>query len=447
MKSLPAVILLLILSSGCTQQSSCTDCPLLSQPSPDFCINGTIIPGIVDECGCQSPPSCEVNETVTQFRHVYNLPSEYEYMLNWSANTSLPTGFMSGNTFMDYYSDIIMEDYINSTLDSMLDTNAEWVAFDNFWSHYSLEPVIIGPFTERVDYFRDATDNELGLLISQVHAKGKKFALMLSLNFDVMRGEWQSWEYQEEFNKNTIDFIQAKANELENPTNETNAFWDSWFSEYSKFVLDQAQAAEAYGADMLVIGHGLEYTIREGNKLRWSELINKTREVYKGPVSFVAYTMNGYSEMSFFPCQELDYLIIYQYNEISTSAHPSLEELKASFEAINENQLAPLSEACSKEIILLTPYQSRDYGAKQEWFEPSAPAPNVGLDLVIQAQMYEALMQSLQDEEWIKGVWTWGYWWRDDYNTMFSANDSSYEKSSSVRNKPAMAILAKWNKQ
>jgi putative hemolysin len=33
-------------------------CPLLSQPSPTFCTDGTIISGGKDECGCELPPKC-----------------------------------------------------------------------------------------------------------------------------------------------------------------------------------------------------------------------------------------------------------------------------------------------------------------------------------------------------------------------------------------------------
>ncbi|MEM2131393.1 MAG: Kazal-type serine protease inhibitor [Candidatus Woesearchaeota archaeon] len=36
----------------------CGSCPLLSQPSPDFCKNGQIISGGKDICGCELPPNC-----------------------------------------------------------------------------------------------------------------------------------------------------------------------------------------------------------------------------------------------------------------------------------------------------------------------------------------------------------------------------------------------------
>lgn len=38
--------------------AKCGSCPQLSPPSPDFCQDGTIVSGAINECGCQSPPKC-----------------------------------------------------------------------------------------------------------------------------------------------------------------------------------------------------------------------------------------------------------------------------------------------------------------------------------------------------------------------------------------------------
>jgi hypothetical protein len=81
-------------------------------------------------------------------------------------------------------------------------------------------------------------------------------------------------------------------------------------------------------------------------------------------------------------------------------------ELKAYFEQFNRTQFQPMSKGFRKKVIFLTPFQSRDFEVKQQWFEPSAPSPTVTEDLLIQAKMYEAFFQSIQDENWVQGVWT-----------------------------------------
>jgi len=50
---------------NCTKE--CADsCPLISQPAPSFCTDGTIVDQGKDDCDCQLPPKCEKNDDNTQ---------------------------------------------------------------------------------------------------------------------------------------------------------------------------------------------------------------------------------------------------------------------------------------------------------------------------------------------------------------------------------------------
>jgi putative hemolysin len=50
-----------VFEENCT---ACKECPLLSQPSPSFCTNGTIVDSGKNSCGCNLPPKCaEKNES------------------------------------------------------------------------------------------------------------------------------------------------------------------------------------------------------------------------------------------------------------------------------------------------------------------------------------------------------------------------------------------------
>ena len=43
----------------CKERDDCPpDCPMWAPPSPDFCVNGTIVSGGYDRCGCTLPPRC-----------------------------------------------------------------------------------------------------------------------------------------------------------------------------------------------------------------------------------------------------------------------------------------------------------------------------------------------------------------------------------------------------
>jgi len=46
-------------TTGCAGEPVCGECPQWTPPAPGWCSDGIIIPGQVDNCGCQSPPTCD----------------------------------------------------------------------------------------------------------------------------------------------------------------------------------------------------------------------------------------------------------------------------------------------------------------------------------------------------------------------------------------------------
>ncbi|MBI2323447.1 MAG: hypothetical protein HYU87_00560 [Chloroflexi bacterium] len=350
-----------------------------------------------------------------------------------------------GHEFMDFYSTAFYRQLLLPTLDAMRRTGGDWVIYDQYWSYHSLEPPKIAPYVERGDgWFRDASEDELAAMIQGAHDRGMRFALMLELNWDVMRGPWVSWEHNQAF----WDASQAKLAELrrglDRPTPGVNEYWDAWFASYSAFVLRHADIAQRYGADALVVGKQIDGAVHPGNAQRWKALIAKVRERYRGPISYAAWTDEHYSQAEDFPVESLDFIVVYLYNRLSDAERPTVVELRTALQEAMRAQFKPLSQRAGKPVVFLTPFQSRDHGARQQWFEPMAPAPNVGEDLLGQAALYEALFQAVRGEPWVQGVWTWGFWWRDDFDTRFDKGDSSVNKSSSVRNKPAGEIIRRW---
>ena len=434
--------------------SGCVSCPPANWagPRPPGCEAGdeSIFPDVPESLPSlgEIPLEQAIPAAVAEEKFAYVLPDEFKSEFSkpeFIQKPSLKSDFFIGHTFMDYYSTNYFNSFLGSTLDSMKESG-NWIVYDNYFSYYSIEPPKIGEFTQRFSgFFRDATESELKEMIEKAHEKGLKFALMLELNYDVMRGDWQGWEYQEAFWEKSAGRLDELGRELESNSPEINAYWDSWFKEYESFALNHARIAEENNAEMFIIGKQLEGALSKGNEQRWRNLIKKIKEIYKGPVSYAAWTSENFSQAEFFPYEEADYIMIYLYNNASGKENPSIQELKDSFENFNLNQFKPLSEKYGKKVIFLTPFQSRDFGAKQEWFEPSAPSPNVKEDLLIQAKMYEAFLQSIEDEDWVQGMFTWGYWWRNDFDEMFKKGDSSFNKSSTVRNKPANEIIKKWN--
>lgn len=51
-------------TSETTDDIECSsECPSLMPPAPEFCEGGTIIPGKIDDCGCQMPPTCKYDQS------------------------------------------------------------------------------------------------------------------------------------------------------------------------------------------------------------------------------------------------------------------------------------------------------------------------------------------------------------------------------------------------
>ena len=420
-------------------------------PQSDSAKAGITQQGAVNKGTTGQQPKTDITRQATPVDDTtWQQPQEYLNMISgpeWLTADSVRR-ITTGHTFMDLNNTFLFKNRFTSTIKSMKSNNAQWAVFDNYNSYHSLNPPVIGPYKDMWEHsFRHATENELKTMIETAHQNGMKFALMTELNFDVAKGKFTTWEENQKFWQDSQALLDRMGSGLDNPTPEQTEYWDKWFVEYTKFILSNASVAQKYGADMLVIGKQIDGAVRMGNTQRWKKLIKEVRGVYLGPIAYAGYTHNDYTQ--FQECgfvSDLDYIIIYMYNAVAEDENPSIVKLKESFERIIDKQADYYYQKTGKKVILLTPFQSRDYGAKQEWFEPSTTAPGVKKDLLIQAKMYEALFQALSDEKAVEMVWTWGYWWLEDNFNRDEGSPASFEKSSTIRNKPAAEVIKKWSK-
>lgn len=410
-------------------------------PAPPWCSPGEAA-SLPDVSLKDLSKMVDLNPTEQPAPEPYALPADFQTIFNgpeWEQDPQVSPDFMLGHTFMDIYTTGLYKHSLSQTIQAMENTGADWVVYDNYWSYESLDPPTIRPFPTTPG-FRNASKEEICQMKAEAQQRNMKFALMLELNFDLAMGGWQGWDYAGDFWTASQKILEEKGEHIP----ENQSYWETWFQQYSVFVLDQAEIARDCQVDLFVIGKQIDGAVKTALKPQWRTLVAQVREIYPGPISYAAYTDSGYTQMEEFPGETLDYLIFYVYNNLTEKENPSVDDLVSAFEQLHDQQFEPLSQKTGKPVIFLTPFQSRDFGARQEWFEPAAPAPDVGEDLLIQAQMYEALFQSLEDEDWVSGVFTWGFWWRDDFNRLWEENDASFNKSSSVRNKPAEWIFKKW---
>jgi hypothetical protein len=380
-----------------------------------------------------------------------------------SANTSLrdgapwidtpvirKPGFQKGHAIMDGGGNIpaaARSGNLWNTYDAMKEDGGEWVAYDYYWAYANTSaPEIVDEAL--AGFWGAADESTIGLMADEAHKRGLKFTLYTELEWTVMPGEYPSTDndaymkYQQNKWTQGQKTVQEMADRLsKNPADpEANAYWDRWFVQFGSFMQKSAQIAEKHNIEMLALGKQIDGAMIPANEQRWRKLIANIRTVYHGKLTQVLFTSEGSNHATQVPwADDLDVITIYYYNRFSDQERPSLTELESAMDGFNRKQFDPLYAKYKKPLVFLLPFQSRDHAAGQVWFEPMATAPSVQQDLMGQADLYEAFFKSTGDEPWLTGVYTWGYWIEPGFNPKYS-----FEKSSSVRSKPASLVVRKW---
>jgi hypothetical protein len=359
-------------------------------------------------------------------------------------------GFMKGHVIMDAGGNIpsaAKSGQLWNTYDAMQEDGGRWTGYDYYWAYAnSSAPEMVDESAAGIPNVAD--EDSIGLMAEEAHRRGMEFFLITELEWTVMPGEFPAsdndayMKYQADKWSEGQKTVQEMGERLsKNPADpEANAYWDRWFAQFGQFMQKSAAIAEKDDIEMLALGKQIDGAMIPANEQRWRNLIAGVREVYHGKLTQVLYNNQWSDPASQVPwADDLDVITIYYYNGFSDAERPSLAELGAAMEGFNRKQFDPLYAKFKKPIVFLLPFQSRDHAAQQQWFEPMATAPAVGQDLMGQADLYEAFGRSTFDEPWLAGVYTWGYWIEPGFNPKYS-----FEKSSSLRNKPASLVVRKW---
>jgi len=371
--------------------------------------------------------------------------------LPWASSPVIAKpGFQKGHVIMDAGGNVpaaAKSGTLWNTYDAMKEDGGEYVAYDYYWAYANTSaPGIVDEATFGSGYAAD--ESSIGLMADEAHRRGLKFTLYTELEWTVMPGEYPTGDndaymkYQENKWTSGQKTVQEMGDRLfRNPSDPAaNAYWDRWFSQFGAFMMKSATIAQEHNIEMLALGKQIDGAMIPANEQRWRALIADVRKVYSGKLTQVLFTNEWSDHASRITwADDLDVITIYYYNRFSDAERPSVDELAASMIGFNRNQFDPLYERYRKPLIFLLPFQSRDHAAAQQWFEPMATAPSVRQDLTGQADLYEAFFRSTRDEPWLAGVYTWGYWIEPGFNPQYS-----FEKSSTVRNKPASLVVRRW---
>jgi hypothetical protein len=207
----------------------------------------------------------------------------------------------------------------------------------------------------------------------------------------------------------------------------TPAGWEQFFTVYREFILHWALLAERERIDGLFVGHELVSSTR-AHPERWRALIADVRRVYTGTLSYGA-NWDEVGHIGFWDA--LDLVGVSFYDPLAERPTRDAGVLKAGARRALAG-LKPIARRFGRPVLLAEVGYAPVATAPVRPWEEGAGAP----DLETQRACYQAVVDALDPEDWVAGV----FWWK-----WFSAASSGgvSDDSYTPRGKPAQQVLGR----
>ena len=212
----------------------------------------------------------------------------------------------------------------------------------------------------------------------------------------------------------------------------------AFFRNYRAMINHYARIAQDEGVEVYFIGS--EMNTLQGDTAEWREIATQARERFRGRL---AYEVNWdtWSEPKFWDA--VDLVSVSAYFPLSDAARPKLADLKAGWRSSrtkdfrNRNwfeDMATLARTTGKQVLFgECGYLSSTYAARRPYDESARYEP----DQQLQADAYQALLETFEGEPWWAGV----IWW-EWYPT--TGSDPGESTTYSPRDKLAEQLLTAW---
>lgn len=290
---------------------------------------------------------------------------------------------------------------IIKSLEQLRGLGVEWVGLVTTWYQERYNTTDIYPDKEKTP-----TEESLLYAIRKLHEM--KFKVMLKPHLDLADGQGK-W-------RGDITF-------------DSEADWQTWFENYSAFVLKYAGLAAQENVALLCIGTELgQSTIHQPGL--WKDLIKKIKEVYPGQLTYAA-NWDQYDKIDFWG--ELDYAGIDPYFPLVCTINPKTEELKSAW----EDWIKPIEE-WQKKIDKPVIFAEAGYKSSKDATDEPWQHTAVGeVDLELQVNCYRAALESFWEKPWFYGI----YWWYWGVNPRMGG---VLNRGFTPQNKPSQETIREW---
>jgi hypothetical protein len=239
----------------------------------------------------------------------------------------------------------------------------------------------------------------------------------------------------------------------------TPDWWNGWFERYRAFALYHADLAAQSGAQALILGGEAVLPALPGGALvdgspsyapedadaRWRSLLGEVRQRFGGQILWAHPYRNSLPTTPTFADRFDAFYLLWSAPLGSTSS--SVDEMATEAGRRMDTDILPVLQSLNKSAVIAINYPSAQGAATGcvpaggsgclDWAALSRPYPDVqsaGLDLKAQVDLYHAVLQAINQRNWVGGFISRGY-----YPAV-----SLMDKSSSVRGKMTADLLWYW---
>lgn len=213
----------------------------------------------------------------------------------------------------------------------------------------------------------------------------------------------------------------------------TNEDWDTFFANYTYWIMHYAVMAEREQIGALCLGTELVNTTLKHPE-RWQEIIAKVRKVYGGQLTYAANWGEEFDGFTFW--EDLDAVGLNSYYPLSEKDAPTDAELLAG--AREWMSMAAEASRKTKRPLWLTEVGFRS--VDKAWTNPHAAGGDRDANETAQARCFSALTTAVKETPELKGmfIWKWpSYLGRENWR--------GGGKEFSPGGKPATAVIRTFN--
>lgn len=237
-------------------------------------------------------------------------------------------------------------------------------------------------------------------------------------------------------------------------------WWETWFNRYRAFALYYADLAQQAGAQSLILGgesvmpaipggllpNGAPSGLPADAENRWRTILTEVRQRFSGQVLWAHPYRDTLVPAPAF-VNQVDAIYLLWSVPLTASPGATVETMTEAALTRLDNEVLPFLNAAGKGIVLAIDYPSATGAAWGcvsaggsgclDWAALARPFPDTPsalLDLKGQADLYQAMLQAVNQRDWVGGLVSRGYY----------PPAPLRDKSASVRGKPAADLLWYW---